>query len=69
MGRDGSGEHDLTQDPAADVEPSWAPDGTRVAFSSDRGGYDALYAVGRDGGPAALLSPSGLDGANPDWRR
>ena len=34
---DGSGQHRLTWGPFDDREPAWSHDGTRVAFSSDRG--------------------------------
>jgi Tol biopolymer transport system component len=41
----------LTFDPAADFDPVWSPDGTRIAFSSNRGGSLDLY-VRRIGGAA-----------------
>ena len=35
---DGSEPRRLTRDPGRDVQPSWSPDGTRIAFVSDREG-------------------------------
>jgi Tol biopolymer transport system component len=36
INQDGSGETRLTDDPAADTEPAWSPDGTKIAFVSER---------------------------------
>lgn len=49
---DGSGEVALTDNPWANINPSWSPDGTRIAFLSDMDGtYGkySLYIIGRDG--------------------
>src|SRR3954452_25069510 len=37
MNANGTGVVNLTANTAADVQPSWSPDGTRIAFVSDRG--------------------------------
>src|SRR5688572_845446 len=36
MNADGSGQTRLTNNAASDIEPSWSPDSTKIAFSSDR---------------------------------
>jgi Tol biopolymer transport system component len=36
VNRDGSGDTNLTNDPANDTSPSWSPDGSEITFSSDR---------------------------------
>ncbi len=36
MAADGSGQTNLTNDPDNDVEASWSPDGTHIAFASNR---------------------------------
>jgi dipeptidyl aminopeptidase/acylaminoacyl peptidase len=36
MNADGSGQSRLTNDPATDRDPAWSPDGTKIAFSSNR---------------------------------
>ena len=39
----------LTQGSAFDVQPRFSPDGSRVAFTSDRGGGDNIWTVKHDG--------------------
>jgi Tol biopolymer transport system component len=46
----------LTFDPSEDLNPVWSPDGTRIAFSSDRKGPREIYQKLADGsGPDELL--------------
>lgn len=58
---DGSFETSLTEHPANDLAPLWTPDGTAVAFASDRRGSMDLWMVpvdeGRVAGQAALVKP------------
>jgi Tol biopolymer transport system component len=48
---------DLSNSPAADVDPAVSPDGKWVAFASDRGGSVAIYVVGTDGTGLKRVSP------------
>ncbi len=59
----GSGLIQLTNHPAWDKSPSWSPDGSRVAFLSDRDqdGYEELYVINADGSGLTKLIYS------PDW--
>jgi TolB protein len=38
MNADGTDQTNLTNNPAADSAPAFSPDGTKIAFESDRGG-------------------------------
>lgn len=66
MQADGSGQTRLTNDPAEDFGPTWSPDGTRLAFDSNRDGSYNIYAMNVDGsGDLTNLTqdPSG----SPAW--
>jgi Tol biopolymer transport system component len=39
----------LTDTPAIDTSPSYAPDGGRICFESDRGGKPQIYVMGANG--------------------
>jgi len=60
--------YQLTSDAADDIHPMWSPDGTKLAFSSNRGGSYGLWAINADGtGLAQLVDDPDLDEFNPDW--
>ncbi|MCZ7650378.1 MAG: protein kinase [Thermoanaerobaculia bacterium] len=58
MRADGSGLRKLTDDPAKDRAPVWSPDGSLIAFYSNRGGRYEIWTVGRDGGDLRQRSDS-----------
>lgn len=47
--RDGSEWRDVTDDEPFDRYSRWSPDGSRIAFSSDRSGQAAIWATNADG--------------------
>ncbi len=68
MNADGSQQARLTTDPASDRSPAWSPDGTRIAFVSERdAGLPRIYVMNADGsGPTRLTSGFGNDDS-PSW--
>lgn len=53
---DGKNDRRLTFASGADFRPRWSPDGTRLAFLSDRGGRNAIYLLDPRGGEARALT-------------
>jgi len=69
---DGSGAARLTNNPAADREPVWSPDGSKLAFVSTRDGNTEIYVMNASGDahgfnlPARLTNHPASD-LNPVW--
>jgi Tol biopolymer transport system component len=53
---DGSGARQLTAGSSHDVDPVWSPDGTRIAFASDRDGDFDVYVVDVEGGESEQVT-------------
>jgi len=70
MAADGSGQTNLTNDPDNDVEPSWSPDGTQIAFASNRSpqifSNHYIYIMNADGTDPLKLEASET-GREPVW--
>lgn len=73
VGIDGRNRRQLTRHPAVDSAPAVSPDGTRIAFESDRDGNFEIYVMNADGsGVTRLTNDPARDGApawSPDGRR
>ena len=78
MNADGEGQNRLTEAETTDaassgsvffqVEPDWSPDGTRIAFASQRSGSFDLYVMAADGtGTKRLTSTGDDDETSPTW--
>jgi len=59
----------LTKGPAGaiNVEPSLNPEGTKVAFSSERGGRPMIYVMNSDGSGIKRLTFQGEYNSSPSW--
>ena len=67
--RDGSGLRQLTAHARSNTMPAWSPDGTRIAFVSDRAHRDLgdIYVMKADGTGEKRLTRN-VDNEWPDWR-
>jgi len=72
---DGTGVRRITNDPSADIAPSWSPDGKRIAFLSQRGlskrlvkdGGFRVFVVSAGGGSVRLLTRTPAQYGRPAW--
>jgi len=64
---DGSGRSQLTDGLAWDYFPTWSPDGTRIAFASERDGNREIYVMDADGAAQTRLTNHPLDDDRPSW--
>ncbi len=68
MNADGKNQKNITQGPLADdLDPSWSPDGERIAFVSDRDGHREIYVMDADGKNQKNLSNNDFDDWGPSW--
>ena len=68
MDADGADPTRLTVDAGADRYPAWSPDGSAIAFSSDRSGNREIYTMTADGsGVTNLTNRAGVDDF-PSWQ-
>ena len=70
MDIDGKNVQQLTKGIAQDSDPSWSPDGKRIAFWSDRGN-GGMYVMNADGEDVRLLTnqPARLPAWSPDGKQ
>ena len=64
---DGSGLTRLTSDSADDFSPAWSPDGSRIAFASDRDGNPDVYVINTDGSGITRLTNNLASDLHPSW--
>ncbi len=70
----GEAQTNVSQSLAADKDPAWSPDGSRIAFASTRdGAHLDIWTMNADGSGLALLTPGpettglGQSGSEPSW--
>ncbi len=67
MDGDGGNQRRVTVNPKDDGDPAWSPDGTKIAFVSNRNqGYLQIWVIDADGENPVRLT-DGLVDANPNW--
>jgi TolB protein len=68
MDSDGTHQRRLTRSPARDSNPDWSPDGTRLAFQSNRHrNSDDLYSILSDGSDLERLTTAPMADWAPAW--
>ena len=61
----------LTTDKAEDTSPTWSPDGTQIAFVSDRTSRETqneIFVVDASGGEAKRITNNDVWDLEPDWK-
>jgi Tol biopolymer transport system component len=68
MRESGTGVRNLTEASASgEFDPAWSPDGTKIAFASDRDGNPEIYVMNADGSDATRLTNDPGHDWNPAW--
>lgn len=67
MDADGTGVVRVTTDPDDDFDPTWSPDGERIAFTSFRDFLGDIYVIGVDGAGEVNITNNPARKAQPAW--
>lgn len=67
MNLDGSGQIQITHDPANHDSPSWSPNGKKIAYVSDKNDHEIIYAMNPEGGGEEQLTDDQMDAIHPNW--
>jgi len=74
MNADGSNPVNISKHPSSDVFPAWSPDGSMIAFSTNRHAEDEhdfrydIYIMDADGGNQTRLTDTPGYDTSPSWR-
>jgi TolB protein len=66
---DGTGFRQLTENASgvSDANPVWSPDGTKIAFDSNRSGTRGIWVVSVSGGLPSRYTPLDMFAVSPQW--
>jgi Tol biopolymer transport system component len=67
MNADGSDRINISNDPKQDIEPNWSPDGSKIAFATDRDGNYEIYVMNADGSDPVRLTENFSEDYRPMW--
>ncbi len=67
LDRQGNIRQRLTNSPGIDVSPTFSPDGSQIAFVSNRAGSPQIFIMSSSGGQARRLTMSGSYNVSPSW--
>jgi Tol biopolymer transport system component len=57
----------LTDNDFDDLHPTWSPDGSQIAFFSERDGYSEIYVIDVDGAGERQLTDNDVNDKDPAW--
>ena len=67
MNSDGSAQTDISNNAATDRDAAWSPDGTQIAFASNRDGNYEIYKMNADGSGQTRLTNNAATDREPAW--
>ena len=63
----GTGMTRIITGPGADLDPAWSPDGSKIAFASERDGNFEIYSAAPGGGSPVRLTQNAASDSRPAW--